>query len=503
MRRTDGRGDRCEDRIADQLGDLRDYGVSEGFKSVCPVKNPISHSTHVGFRAPDTPDTTCESINCLPIKDRRFTDGDDKFPRSLSSDADGVGHNPDPVAVVVGTKGASWYAMPFRIIPERGQGSENRIQPSRKQRADVLQDNEGWSQFANKTGDLVKQAAAFASESRATSGKADVLAREAAADDIDGNSIGSKSLGCEGANVVINGNLRPVFRQHTAGERLDLAKRDRLETARPFKAEREPADTAEQVEHTQFAQPFGTVADRVVARIEHGLLAPPLFNDATVAGEAVGHVRGPKCLPTRIEACLAAPITSATFPQPVDYPAVFRSEFVAMSAVCDHARYTAPLRELVCAVVGISPEPQMVRVHTGRIVAPMADKHFAGIAARVEEKGNAMGWKIETGDGENAIAPVRFCPVKGPAFIMPGPLNSRPETSINRACGNGDEWNEGAVGAGHLVLILATVAGRKRPHRQHRYRDADNGEQPRGDLVEAGHYAAALSISASIAFARS
>src|SRR5262245_48532619 len=36
----------------DQLGDLGDDGVSECSKSVHPAANPISHSTHVGFRAP-------------------------------------------------------------------------------------------------------------------------------------------------------------------------------------------------------------------------------------------------------------------------------------------------------------------------------------------------------------------------------------------------------------------------------------------------------------------
>jgi len=36
------------------LGHLWDYGVSKGSKSVHPVGNPISHSTHVGFSCPLT-----------------------------------------------------------------------------------------------------------------------------------------------------------------------------------------------------------------------------------------------------------------------------------------------------------------------------------------------------------------------------------------------------------------------------------------------------------------
>jgi hypothetical protein len=40
------------------VDDLRDDGVAECSKSVHPAGNPCSHSTHVGFRAPDSFDTT-------------------------------------------------------------------------------------------------------------------------------------------------------------------------------------------------------------------------------------------------------------------------------------------------------------------------------------------------------------------------------------------------------------------------------------------------------------
>jgi hypothetical protein len=46
----------------------------------------------------------------------------------------GVAHNPNSVAPVRGANGESWYAVPPRIIPDRGQVSENRVQPSTKQR---------------------------------------------------------------------------------------------------------------------------------------------------------------------------------------------------------------------------------------------------------------------------------------------------------------------------------------------------------------------------------
>jgi hypothetical protein len=50
-----------------------------------------------------------------------------------SSFATGVGHNPDPVPVVRCANGRSGNAMPLRIIPERGQVSENGCKPPSKQ----------------------------------------------------------------------------------------------------------------------------------------------------------------------------------------------------------------------------------------------------------------------------------------------------------------------------------------------------------------------------------
>jgi hypothetical protein len=51
-----GRGARSflvlDDPASDPLRDLREEGVAEGGKTVHPMGNPISHSTHVGFNAP-------------------------------------------------------------------------------------------------------------------------------------------------------------------------------------------------------------------------------------------------------------------------------------------------------------------------------------------------------------------------------------------------------------------------------------------------------------------
>jgi hypothetical protein len=143
--------------------------------------------------------------------------------------------------------------MPFRIIPDRGQGSENGIQPSTKQRADVLQDCVSGFQFANKAGDFEEQAAAFAGQSKPAPCNADVLAGEPSRDDINGNSIGSKSFCGECSNVIVYGNLRPVAAQHLLRELFDLAECDGGESASALKAEAKAANTCEQIEYAKLA----------------------------------------------------------------------------------------------------------------------------------------------------------------------------------------------------------------------------------------------------------
>lgn len=59
--------------------------------------------------------------------------------------ASGVGNNPEPVAPVRGANGGSGYAIPPRIVPERGQVSENVSKSSTKERCDVFHDDEGRS----------------------------------------------------------------------------------------------------------------------------------------------------------------------------------------------------------------------------------------------------------------------------------------------------------------------------------------------------------------------
>jgi hypothetical protein len=212
---------------------------------------------------------------------------------SCGSDALGVGNNPDAVASVRCAKVGSWYAVPFRIIPERGQGSENVCKPSTKQSCDVFQDNVSGFQFANKTGDLVEKPAPLACEASALSCKADVLAGEPSGDDINGNSIGSEPFAGKGANIVINRNLRPPLGKDFAGVRLTLAERGGGEAAGALKAQRETAQARKQI---QDAQLFHLPHSLLARGLTSGDLRHCVLQDEGVDGFAGRHAARPNTL---------------------------------------------------------------------------------------------------------------------------------------------------------------------------------------------------------------
>jgi hypothetical protein len=89
----------------------------------------------------------------------KFNVSVDVLRRSMWSCAVGVGmlwvgNDPYPVAPVWGTNIGSAYAVPLRIVPERGQVSENVSKPSMKQCCDVLHDDVARSNLANNSGVL-------------------------------------------------------------------------------------------------------------------------------------------------------------------------------------------------------------------------------------------------------------------------------------------------------------------------------------------------------------
>jgi hypothetical protein len=107
------------------------------------------------------------------------------FPSSFAT---GVGHKPESVAIVRGTNGCRWYAVPLRVIPDRGQVSENSLKPPSKQSCDVLHDDVSRSKLANQSCVLGPKTRTLALNPDGVDiGAADVLAGEATAENVDGS----------------------------------------------------------------------------------------------------------------------------------------------------------------------------------------------------------------------------------------------------------------------------------------------------------------------------
>jgi hypothetical protein len=77
------------------------------------------------------------------------------------------------------------------------------------------------------------------------------LAREPAADGINGNSVSRKSIGCKGSDIVIAGDFRPMVRENRTAIRIDFAEGFRFELAAPLKAKRKAANDGKQIEQLE------------------------------------------------------------------------------------------------------------------------------------------------------------------------------------------------------------------------------------------------------------
>jgi hypothetical protein len=107
--------------------------------------------------------------------------------------------------------------------------------------------------------------------------RAYVLAGKPAADDIDMPDL----LSGKRAHVFMARHFRPVPRQHAPAEWIDLAKGDRLESARALKAQVETTDASEQRQDAK-------AAHSATARLDAVKKAPMI----TMAGKmAAGFLR--------------------------------------------------------------------------------------------------------------------------------------------------------------------------------------------------------------------
>lgn len=137
---------------------------------------------------------------------------------------------------MIGTDGGSWYAIPFRVIPARGQVPKDAPKPW----SDIPASTP-WRLFHDRvTGSyLANQSRIFPPEPRPLPvvdpdlfpRHGCVLAGWAADDDVDGpDTILLQLVRRQGLDVRVDRDIRPVFPQHAPAEWIDLAKRHRSES---------------------------------------------------------------------------------------------------------------------------------------------------------------------------------------------------------------------------------------------------------------------------------
>src|ERR1044072_6216986 len=84
-----------------------------------------------------------------------------------------------------GTRGRRRNAVPFRIVPDRGQVPENAVEAPVTESCDVFHDDVAGSNRANEPRKFGPEAGFRAFDAFALAGVADVLAGEAAREDLD------------------------------------------------------------------------------------------------------------------------------------------------------------------------------------------------------------------------------------------------------------------------------------------------------------------------------
>jgi hypothetical protein len=101
-----------------------------------------------------------------------------------ASEAFGVGHNPDPLAEMRSAGVGSAEHSPARIEPHLGQVSKYNSKPPSSEHWRVLHEREAGSYFTNDAGHFHPEPGLLSVDPSALAGGADVLAGEAARNDI-------------------------------------------------------------------------------------------------------------------------------------------------------------------------------------------------------------------------------------------------------------------------------------------------------------------------------
>lgn len=151
-----------------------------------------------------------------------------------------VGQEEESLPAVRSAHVACAEHIPRRIEPERGQVTEHLTESppvvSGKEPRDVLHEHEARSHVSNDPAILAPEARPLARESGTLSGDADVLAREAAAEDVDSRESG------DGADVVISNSVGPVLCENFTTPRIPFHLEHHSPARGVLDAELQPAD---------------------------------------------------------------------------------------------------------------------------------------------------------------------------------------------------------------------------------------------------------------------
>ena len=139
--------------------------------------------------------------------------------------------------------GSTHHERP-RGVTERLQVGEHLVRAPASEARNVLSHHPTRSALGDHARHMGPQARTRAGQPGGPPGKADVLARKAAADDVGaGNLVSAQPGGGEGSDVVVEWDVGPVAAENDAGEAVRFAKRDCAHPG-PVQAEADSANAA-------------------------------------------------------------------------------------------------------------------------------------------------------------------------------------------------------------------------------------------------------------------
>jgi hypothetical protein len=162
-----------------------------------------------------------------------------------------VGNDKESIASVARPDGCRADAIPFRIVPARGQVSEYGSEPPRSKSWDVFHDDESGSNLANDPVHFPPKAGPLPSQTGSTSCQADVLARESSADDVGISEIVSSNC----FDVIESLRFRPVLCKYVPAKIILLNLPDCFADARNLETYLESTDAREKTTYRKHEMP--------------------------------------------------------------------------------------------------------------------------------------------------------------------------------------------------------------------------------------------------------